>query len=62
MADDKKQRGGADRSRMSGSQGYEVRYFARKHRIPLQTARELVEKIGPNREKLNAAVKSLRPG
>jgi hypothetical protein len=33
MADDKSHRGGQDRARVSGEQGYEVEYFARKHAI-----------------------------
>jgi hypothetical protein len=34
---------------------YSVDYFARKHDISLEQARELMRKIGRNRDELNAA-------
>jgi hypothetical protein len=34
---------------------YSVDYFARKHNISLEQARELMRKIGRNRDELNAA-------
>ena len=40
---------------------YSVDYFARKHDISLEQARELMRKVGRNRDKLNeAAAKILR--
>ncbi|WP_318012752.1 MULTISPECIES: DUF3606 domain-containing protein [unclassified Mesorhizobium] len=33
MADNKSKRGAADRRQVSGGEGYEVNYFARKHGI-----------------------------
>jgi hypothetical protein len=39
MADDKTNTGKADRSRVAGSEGYEVSYFARKHGITTEQAR-----------------------
>ena len=41
MADDQSNRGGHDRSRVSGEQGYEVEYFARKHAITKGQAENL---------------------
>ena len=38
MADDKSKRGGPDRRRVAGDEGYEVNYFARKHGISTQQA------------------------
>jgi hypothetical protein len=55
MADDKSKRGGQDRARVSEGQGYEVRYFARKHDISPDEARKLIDRIGNDRAKLNAA-------
>ncbi|RYG88960.1 MAG: DUF3606 domain-containing protein [Alphaproteobacteria bacterium] len=55
MADDKSKRGGADRSRVAAGEGYEVNYFAKKHGLSAQQARDLIEKVGNDREKLNAA-------
>jgi hypothetical protein len=42
MADDKPKRGSADRSRVSGSEPYEVAYFAKKHGITQAQARALI--------------------
>jgi hypothetical protein len=60
MADNKANRGGRDRSRVSGSEGYEVSYFARKHGITTQQARDLIKQVGNDREKLNAAAERLK--
>ena len=59
MADNKSKRGKADRSRVSGSEGYEVNYFAIKHGITREQARDLIKKIGNNRDKLNKAAEKL---
>jgi hypothetical protein len=60
MADDKKKRGAQDRRRVSGSEGYEVSYFARKHGISKQQAEDLIKRIGGDRDKLNAAAEKLK--
>jgi hypothetical protein len=60
MADDKNQRGGQDRARVSGSEGYEVEYFARKHGITPQQARDLIHEIGNDRAELDAAAERLK--
>ena len=60
MADDKSKRGKADRSRVSGSEGSEVNYFARKHGISAGEARKLIDRVGPNRERLNKAAEQLK--
>lgn len=59
MADDKTKQDGRDRSRVSGSEGYEVEYFAQKHGLSAQQARELIADVGNDREKLDAAAKKL---
>lgn len=59
MADDKSKRGGSDRRRVSGGEGYEVNYFARKHGISRDQAQDLISRIGNDREKLNAAAEKL---
>jgi hypothetical protein len=51
-----------DRSRVAGGQGYEVNYFARKHGITAQQARDLIKEIGNDRDKLNAAAARLTGG
>lgn len=60
MADDKSKRGGGDRRTVSAGEGYEVSYFARKHGITAQQARDLIKEVGNNREKLNAAAAKLK--
>jgi len=62
MADDKTNVGGQDRSRVSGEEGYEVRYFAEKHGISPDQARELIERVGNNRAELDAAAEKLKKG
>ena len=54
MADDKSKTGGGDRKRVAAGQGYEVNYFARKHGLTTEQAREIIERFGNDREKLNA--------
>ena len=39
---------------------YEVTYFARKHGIPVQEARELIRRVGHDRDKLNEAAAQLK--
>lgn len=60
MADSKTDRGGRDRSRVAAGQGYELGYFARKHKISREDARKLIERVGNDREKLNAAAEKLK--
>ncbi len=59
MPDNKSKRGKADRSRVSGNEGYEVNYFANKHGITREQARNLIKKVGNNRDKLNRAAEKL---
>jgi hypothetical protein len=55
MSDDKSKIRQQDRNRVSGSEGYEVDYFAQKHGLSSDEARQLIAEVGPNREKLDAA-------
>lgn len=61
MADNKKARGKADRSKVSKSEGYEVAYFARKHGITAAQTRALIDKVGNDRAKLTKAVQKVKP-
>jgi hypothetical protein len=54
MADSKSNRGGRDRGRVAGGQGYELGYFARKHGLSRDQAR------GNDRAKLNAAAERMK--
>lgn len=60
MADDKTKRGGADRQQVAGGEGYEASYFARKHGISEDQAKSLINKIGNDRAKLDAAAEELK--
>jgi hypothetical protein len=59
MADDKRNVGGADRRMVAGDEPYEVSYFAGKHGITAQQARELIDQHGNNRAALDAAAEKL---
>lgn len=60
MADNRSNRGGRDRGRVAAGQGYELGYFARKHGITRDQARQLIIRIGNDRAKLNAAAEKLK--
>lgn len=60
MSDDKTNRGGADRARVAGGEGDEVDYFAQKHGITADEAKGLIDRIGNDREKLDAAAERLK--
>jgi hypothetical protein len=60
VADNKVKRGAADRRQVASGEGYEVRYFARKHGISKDEAEQLIKKVGNDREKLNAAAEKLK--
>lgn len=60
MSDDKANRGEPDRSRVSGEEDYEVEYFAERHGITPDQARELIAKHGSDRAKLDEAAAHLR--
>jgi hypothetical protein len=60
MADNKQNVGEPDRSRVSGSEDYEVRYFADKHGLSIEQARELIAKHGNQRDVLDAAAERVK--
>ncbi len=60
MGDDTSNVGEPDRSRVSGSEDYEVRYFADKHGISMEQARELIAAHGSDRETLDREAGKLK--
>ena len=60
MSDNTSKRGAADRNRVAADQGYELRYFARKHGLTTAQANDLIRRIGNDRAKLNEAAVRLR--
>jgi hypothetical protein len=59
MSENERKRKGSDRRKVANSEPYEVDYFARKHNISREQARDLIRQIGNDREKLNAAAAKL---
>lgn len=55
MADDKAQQDGRDRAKVSSTEQYEVQYFADKHGISNDEARDIIKEAGNSREKADAA-------
>ena len=49
----------SDRRKVANSEPYDVEYFARKHNISQEQARDLIRQIGNDRDKLNAAAARL---
>jgi hypothetical protein len=59
MPDDKTKVGEPDRSRVSADQDYEVSQLAKKHGLTQQQARDLIARVGNDREKLDQAAEKL---
>jgi len=59
MPDGERKRKASDRRKVANSEPYEVEYFARKHNISREQARDLIRQIGNDRDKLNAAAAKL---
>lgn len=59
MPDGKKKRSALHRRKAANAEPYQVDYFARKHNISPEQARELMRKVGHDREKLNEAAAKL---
>jgi hypothetical protein len=59
MADTSSKRGNSGRRKIANNEPYEVGYFAAKHDISREQARDLIRQIGSDRDKLNAAASKL---
>jgi len=55
MADDKSKRDFRDRDRVSGTEEYEIEYFAKKHGLSAEQVRGLVQEHGNDRTALEDA-------
>lgn len=60
MADDKKNVGEPDRSRVSGSEDYEVQHFASENGISAEQVLDLISRFGNDRETLTREAKKLK--
>lgn len=52
MADNKNSRDGRDRSLVSGSDDYELRYISERFNVSEEEVRELIKEVGNSREKI----------
>ncbi len=59
MADDTTKTGSADRRQVARGEGYEVDYFAQKHGITQEQAKDLISRHGNDRATLDAAAEKL---
>ena len=62
MPDDKSKVGESDRSRVAADQDYEVSHLAETLSISSDEARKLIERFGDDRDKIYAAVETLKLG
>ncbi|MBB4003228.1 DUF3606 domain-containing protein [Aurantimonas endophytica] len=60
MADDKSKKDGRDWAKVSASEPYEVSYFAKKHGLTSEQAREIIKKHGPTRSDADAAAERMK--
>lgn len=60
MSDDKTKQGQQDRSRVAGDEPYEVAYFASKHGLSQEQARDLIARVGNDRARLDAAADAMK--
>jgi hypothetical protein len=57
MADNKDARDGRDRSRVSGSEEYELQYMAEKLNVSREEVRRAIEQVGNDRMKVEEFLK-----
>lgn len=60
MADDPKQRGPQDRSRVNVEQDYELKYWSEKFGVSSDKLREAVRKVGPSADAVERHLGSAR--
>ena len=60
MPDDKSKRGSADRNKVAAGESYELAFFASKHGLSKDEARELIAKVGNDRAALDKAADALK--
>ena len=60
MSDNKDLVGGPDRARVAGEEDYEVAAFARRHGMSPDEVREMIRRIGNDRDALEREAAKLR--
>lgn len=61
MSDNKQMQDGRDRAKVNAEEPYEVSYFAQKHGISAEKAREILASSGPSRKAADEAAARHRP-
>jgi hypothetical protein len=60
LTNDKPQHGRPERALASEDERYDVAFFANKHGITRDDARDIVQRFGPSRRKCDAAAERLK--
>jgi hypothetical protein len=60
MADDKNLQDGRDRSRVSGSEEYELQHIAEKLNVSTEEVRKAIQQVGNSREKVEEFLRGNR--
>ena len=60
MSDDKTKQGQQDRGRVAGDEPSEVAYFASKHGLSQEQARDLIARVGNDRASLDSAAEAMK--
>jgi hypothetical protein len=60
MADDKNIQDGRDRSRVSGSEEYEIQHIAERLNVSTEEVRRAIEQVGNNRERIEEHLRENR--
>jgi hypothetical protein len=60
MADDRNLKDGRDRSRVSGSEEYELQFLAEKLNVSTDEIRKAIKQVGNSREKIEEYLKGGR--
>lgn len=60
MPDDKSIIGGQDRARVAGGEDYEVRHFAETHGLSPDEVRDMIARVGNDRDALEREAQKLR--
>jgi predicted DNA-binding protein YlxM (UPF0122 family) len=60
MADDKNKTDGRDRSRVSGSEDYELQHIAEQLNVSREEVRRAIEQVGNSREKIEEFLRGNR--
>lgn len=61
LSDNKQMQDGRDRAKVNAEEQYEVSYFAQKHGISAEAARDILKTAGPSRRAADEAAARHKP-